>query len=174
MRQPAGQTLLTIKDVAERTRVPVEMIRWLRQQGRFAPAVKVGRRLLWDVAVLDAWLIAWPSGGAVDLHDHGGAAGVITVVAGELTEIRATPDAAALTRRTLRPGAVYDVDAEAVHDVFNARDQQALSVHVYAPGLTSMTFYDPTDLRPVHVVHVAPAAAAWPDDDGRLEWTTAP
>jgi DNA-binding transcriptional MerR regulator len=59
MRQPAGQqTLLTIKDVAERTRVPVEMIRWLRQQGRFAPAVKVGRRLLWDVAVLDAWLVA--------------------------------------------------------------------------------------------------------------------
>jgi predicted DNA-binding transcriptional regulator AlpA len=59
MRETAGQqTLLTIKDVAERTRVPVEMIRWLRQQGRFAPAVKVGRRLAWDVAELDAWLIA--------------------------------------------------------------------------------------------------------------------
>lgn len=59
MKQTAGQqTLLTIKDAAERTRVPVEMIRWLRQQGRFAPAIKVGRRLVWDVADLDAWLIA--------------------------------------------------------------------------------------------------------------------
>jgi predicted DNA-binding transcriptional regulator AlpA len=59
MDEKAGQqALLTIKDVAERIRVPVEMIRWLRQQGRFAPAVKVGRRLAWDVADLDAWLIA--------------------------------------------------------------------------------------------------------------------
>lgn len=59
MKQTAGQQpLLTIKDAAERTRVPVEMIRWLRQQGRFAPAIKVGRRLVWDVADLDAWLIA--------------------------------------------------------------------------------------------------------------------
>lgn len=59
MEEKAGQqALLTIKDVAERIRVPVEMIRWLRQQGRFAPAVKVGRRLAWDVADLDAWLIA--------------------------------------------------------------------------------------------------------------------
>jgi DNA-binding transcriptional MerR regulator len=49
--------LLTITQVAERTQLPVEMIRWLRQQGRFAPDVKVDRRLLWDVADLDAWLI---------------------------------------------------------------------------------------------------------------------
>jgi excisionase family DNA binding protein len=52
------QTLLTIKQVAERTQLPVELVRWLRQQGRFAPAVKVGRRLLWDVTAVDAWLIA--------------------------------------------------------------------------------------------------------------------
>ncbi len=50
--------MLTIKQVAERTQLPVELIRWLRQQGRFAPAVKVGRRLLWEVADVDAWLIA--------------------------------------------------------------------------------------------------------------------
>jgi excisionase family DNA binding protein len=59
MTANAGQqTLLTIRQVAERTRVPVETIRWLRQQGRFAPAVKVGRRLAWDVAEVDAWLVA--------------------------------------------------------------------------------------------------------------------
>ena len=30
----------------------------LRQEGRFAPAIKVGRRMLWDEEVLTAWLEA--------------------------------------------------------------------------------------------------------------------
>ena len=50
--------LLTIDEVAERTRVSVETIRWLRQQGRFAPAIKVGRKLTWDEGDLAAWLKA--------------------------------------------------------------------------------------------------------------------
>jgi excisionase family DNA binding protein len=36
--------LLTIEEVAERLRVSVLTVRWLRQEGRFAPAIKVGRR----------------------------------------------------------------------------------------------------------------------------------
>src|SRR5690348_474628 len=40
--------LLTIEEVAERLRVSVLTVRWLRQEGRFAPAIKVGRRLVWD------------------------------------------------------------------------------------------------------------------------------
>jgi len=40
--------LLTIEEVAERLRVPVQTVRWLRQEGRFAPAIRVGRRLIWD------------------------------------------------------------------------------------------------------------------------------
>ena len=36
----------------------------------------------------DAWLIRWPTGGAVEMHDHGGSAGVIAVLEGELTELR--------------------------------------------------------------------------------------
>jgi excisionase family DNA binding protein len=34
--------LLTIEEVAERLRVSVLTVRWLRQEGRFAPAIKVG------------------------------------------------------------------------------------------------------------------------------------
>jgi excisionase family DNA binding protein len=48
--------LLTIDEVAERLRVPVLTIRWLRQEGRFAPAIRVGRRLVWDVSDIDAWV----------------------------------------------------------------------------------------------------------------------
>lgn len=48
--------LLTIEEVAEHLRVTVLTVRWLRQEGRFAPAIKVGRRLVWDVADLDVWV----------------------------------------------------------------------------------------------------------------------
>ncbi|MGB8384050.1 MAG: helix-turn-helix domain-containing protein [Dermatophilaceae bacterium] len=47
---------MTITEVAERLRVPVLTVRWLRQEGRFAPAIKVGRRLLWDSRDVEAWL----------------------------------------------------------------------------------------------------------------------
>ena len=33
------EPLMTIEEVAEYLRVPVPTIRWLRQEGRFAPAV---------------------------------------------------------------------------------------------------------------------------------------
>jgi len=50
--------LLTIEEVAERLRVSVLTVRWLRQEGRFVPAIKVGRRLMWDAQDVDAWLNA--------------------------------------------------------------------------------------------------------------------
>ena len=48
--------LLTIEEVAERLRVSVLTVRWLRQEGRFVPAIKVGRRLMWDTRDVAAWL----------------------------------------------------------------------------------------------------------------------
>jgi excisionase family DNA binding protein len=48
--------LLTIEEVAERLRVSVLTVRWLRQEGRFAPAIKVGRRLVWDAHDVTAWV----------------------------------------------------------------------------------------------------------------------
>ncbi len=50
--------LLTIEEVADRLRVSVLTVRWLRQEGRFAPAIKVGRRLMWDACDVAAWLDA--------------------------------------------------------------------------------------------------------------------
>ena len=48
-------TYMNIEDVAEYLRVPVLTIRWLRQEGRFAPAIKIGRRLVWDAQDVAAW-----------------------------------------------------------------------------------------------------------------------
>lgn len=49
------ERLMTINEVAEYLRVPVETIRWLRQDGRFAPAVRVGRRLVWEESAIVTW-----------------------------------------------------------------------------------------------------------------------
>ena len=58
MKAQGGEVidLLTIEEVAERLRVSVPTVRWLRQEGRFAPAIKVGRRLVWDARDIAAWL----------------------------------------------------------------------------------------------------------------------
>ena len=47
--------LMNLQEVAKYLRVPVPTIRWLRQEGRFAPAIRVGRRLVWDAADVRAW-----------------------------------------------------------------------------------------------------------------------
>lgn len=52
------EPLLTIEEVAECLRVPVLTVRWLRQEGRFAPAVKVGRRLAWERSAIEEWIAA--------------------------------------------------------------------------------------------------------------------
>jgi excisionase family DNA binding protein len=59
IRSAAGtEQLLTIEEVADWLRVSVLTVRWLRQEGRFVPAIRVGRRLVRDVRDVDAWLEA--------------------------------------------------------------------------------------------------------------------
>ena len=51
-----------------------------------APGADRGFRRLLGTDAYDAWLIAWAPGGTLDLHDHGGSAGSVVVVEGELME----------------------------------------------------------------------------------------
>ena len=54
----------------------------------------------------DAWLIAWPSGGKVELHDHGDSSGAVSVIAGTLVEAvpwREDSGRLSLVRNELRP-----------------------------------------------------------------------
>ena len=96
-------------------------------------------QLLIATDVYDAWLVHWPVGTGLDLHDHGGSAGAFAVVAGELEEgvIR---DGATVTAR-VGPGASVVFGEGHVHAVVNRRDFGATSVHVYSPPLTSMGYY---------------------------------
>jgi excisionase family DNA binding protein len=49
-------TLLTTREVAERLRTPVSTIRYWRHAGVGPPGIKIGRRVLYDAADLDAWI----------------------------------------------------------------------------------------------------------------------
>lgn len=87
----------------------------------------------------EAWLLGWAPGQHVGMHDHGDAAGAYFVLTGQLRE--ALPQ----RRRSvldLGAGATGVVAPGQLHDVGNASDAAALSIHVYSPPLTTMTFYD--------------------------------
>jgi Cysteine dioxygenase type I len=111
---------------------------------------------------LDIWLIRWVPGHATELHDHGGSLGALTVLSGSLNEFRW--DGRRLRRRRLDAGDQAGFPLGWVHDVVWAPPpivgpaatlkvpgpaggpvQPTLSVHVYSPPLTAMSYYEVTD-----------------------------
>jgi hypothetical protein len=108
----------------------------------------------WYVPLLEgpefeAWLLGWPVGQGIELHDHGESSGALVVVEGALLEtyVEASewlrPDAR-LRHRRLPEGASVAFGPDHIHDVVNGGGRQALSIHVYSPRLRSMTFYENT------------------------------
>ena len=93
----------------------------------------------------EAFVIAWPVGGSVELHDHGDSAGAVVVAAGELVETTVAPGPDGSWAAASRPLAVGDRLAFGpghVHDIVNRGPRPALSVHVYSPVLRAMTFFE--------------------------------
>ena len=118
-------------------------------------------RLMARTPDFDAWLIAWPSGGRVELHDHGDSTGAVSVISGALVEAvpwRDDTGRLSLVRHELQTGATLGFDAGHVHDVTNESEHHALSLHVYSPALTSMTFYE------VAGEQLVVREVAWSDD----------
>ena len=73
-----------------------------------------------DVGGAEAWVITWAPGTGLALHDHGGAAGALTVVGGRLHERfgrREWPGV--LEHRNLEVGQVLSFDADHVHQITN-------------------------------------------------------
>ncbi|HEY7949029.1 MAG TPA: cysteine dioxygenase family protein [Acidimicrobiales bacterium] len=106
----------------------------------------------------EAWVIGWPPGGTIALHDHGHSAAAVVVAAGELVETNVAPrsDGAVTTvTRRMPTGSSWKMASRHVHDIVNDGPTPAVSVHVYAPRLTSMTNYRLVDgvLQPEKTVH---------------------
>ena len=99
------------------------------------PAERTWIRLL-ATEDYELWLISWPPGAATDWHDHGSSSGAFTVLDGRLTEH--TFDGG-LQLVDLGVGDGKAFWAGYAHDVRNATDRPALSLHAYSPRLTTMT-----------------------------------
>ncbi len=112
--------------------------------------------------LFEAWAIGWPAGGAIELHDHGHSSGAVVVAAGSLTEttVRSTPQGmTAIGTHHISAGEHRRFGSRYVHDLTNDRDEQAISVHVYGPRLTTMTYYrldEDGGLAPVRTEELTP------------------
>lgn len=89
----------------------------------------------------DAWLIGWPPGTGLDLHDHGGSRGALCVVRGTLDERRLLRSGDSAGARRLTAGTASSFGPHHVHAIHNPMPEtEALSVHVYSPPLSTMNF----------------------------------
>jgi predicted metal-dependent enzyme (double-stranded beta helix superfamily) len=118
----------------------------------WSPRVRRDTGERWYVPLLEdddfeAWLLGWPVGEGIELHDHGSSFGALVVVEGSLLETYVEASdwvrpGGRLRHRRLPEGALVSFAPDHIHDVVNAGSRQALSIHVYAPRLRSMTFYE--------------------------------
>jgi predicted metal-dependent enzyme (double-stranded beta helix superfamily) len=109
----------------------------------------------------EAWLLTWLPGQRTGWHDHGGSAGAVVVVRGVLSEnLVAGSEIHPVEQRELTRGHVRPFGAHHQHEMLNRSSEPAVSVHVYAPELTSMTRYrlDGASLIPTAVER---AGLAW-------------
>ena len=105
----------------------------------FDPAERWHQRVYRDRR-MDVWLLSWLPTQSTELHDHGGSAGAFTVLSGQLHEVVVSGDRLRETDRL--SGHVVGFGPRYVHDVRNASDAPAVSVHAYSPPLKIMNFYD--------------------------------
>ncbi len=113
----------------------------------------------------EVWLLTWLPGQGTDVHDHGGSSGALHVVSGTLVEDTVTlptgPAAAPrVATRELTAGLGHAFGPRHIHRVANRSARPAVSIHVYAPALRSMTRYllGPAGLR---VSEVERAGVQW-------------
>lgn len=108
----------------------------------------------------EAWLLTWLPGQSTGLHDHGGSSGAFVVVKGALTETTVSPNGADEVVRILTHPRVRTFGEAHVHDVANRGRIPAISLHVYAPALTTMRRYERVSDQ-LHQVSEETAGVAW-------------
>ncbi|MFE9245977.1 cysteine dioxygenase [Nocardiopsis sp. NPDC006938] len=146
---------MTADDAATRTTAPTPLTldRLSALTARIAEEVRQGIHEIrfdaenrWSVRLhaddyTDVWLISWTPDQSTRLHDHAGSLGALTVVTGTLVERYWD---AGLRERALPESGGGRFPLGHVHDVVNASDRPAVSVHAYSPPLTAMHYYEVT------------------------------
>jgi cysteine dioxygenase type I len=91
-----------------------------------------------------AWVIAWPAGTGLAMHDHDGSAAAVRVVSGVLRERYVAADGLAV--RWLDRSSLHVLAPDHRHEVVNVGDVEAVSVHVYSPPLADTSFRDDPEI----------------------------
>jgi predicted metal-dependent enzyme (double-stranded beta helix superfamily) len=120
-------------------------------------------RLLERTDQHEVWLLSWLPDQGTDLHDHGAASGAFAVAAGTLTErvVATKRDGSTVeVTRELGTGRCRAFGPRYVHQVTNTGAVPAVSVHIYAPGLTAMNCYR-LEAAGLHHVAVEQAGVDW-------------
>lgn len=86
----------------------------------------------------EAWLIVWPHGTGLALHDHAGSAAGVAMVSGRLRERFVCGPS--LHTRWWSAGDTFALDADHAHEVFSLDGADAVSIHVYSPPLGDVHF----------------------------------
>lgn len=93
----------------------------------------------------EAWIIVWPPGTGLRLHDHAGSLASVKMISGRLRERTVAIDGTS-SRRWLESGNRIDLPADHRHEVINLDDVDAVSVHVYSPPLGDTSFRNDKEL----------------------------
>ncbi|TWP53525.1 cupin domain-containing protein [Lentzea tibetensis] len=132
--------LWTPRELRELTStVASELTTPLLQVLRYVPEQRWWTRLGLTEGV-ELWLLSWLPGQGTEPHDHGGAAGSFTVLTGELTEDYRYPSGP--IRTTVRhTGEAVGFGSGRAHQVRNAGEKPAATVHAYSPPLVPTREY---------------------------------
>ena len=85
----------------------------------------------------DIWVISWLPGQSTGFHDHGESSGAFVLASGILEEHRVGE-----RTRVIRPGETRAFGSDYAHDVRNASNAPAISIHSYSPPLDEMNEYE--------------------------------
>ena len=121
--------------------------------------------LLFRNPAYEVRLLTWENDQSSDWHDHGGSSGVFAVTSGALSERHRAADHVSIETRTFRAGQHGSFGPDHVHDVVFQSGRPAVSIHVYSPPLSGLTYYDHTDFGFV-------AREFIPEDDRGAQRTT--
>ena len=129
-----------------RTRLAALARRLVPEASRFPVRPRLEGRdwyLLMATRDMEAWVIHWPPGGSIELHDHGGSAAGIVVMQGRLLERSVCREGSSVRSIVTRlsPGDSLELREDHIHDIVGLGPEIATTVHLYTPRLRSMTFY---------------------------------
>jgi rhodanese-related sulfurtransferase/mannose-6-phosphate isomerase-like protein (cupin superfamily) len=125
----------TLQELAGIVEVLASSVQWLHRV-----RLRADRRwyeCLYHGPEYDVWLISWMPGQATGFHDHGASSGAFLVTAGTLEEHRPGERS-----RLLSVGDSHAFGPDYAHDVRNASNAPAISIHAYSPPLTEMNEYE--------------------------------